>query len=71
MTNDALNARLDAIDVLLMGMAQQLLRKELLSDIQEQTAIALTALSNTTATDERIRLLEANVERFVTAMNLR
>ncbi len=70
MDNDALEGRLAALEVMLFAIAQQLKSAEFIADLNEQKEFAITGLLSTTASDQKIAVLERTVERYVSALGL-
>lgn len=68
--NDELIGKLQAMEVLMLSMAQQLQADELLSDINENREIAITALLNTSASDRKIAALERTLAQYLYVLGL-
>ena len=67
---ERLEGHLAAMEVMLFAIAQQLDLKEFLADLAEQRSLAVTSLSNTVVSDERIAALEHRLDQYLTALGL-
>lgn len=68
--DEQLKARLDAIEIMLFAIVQQLQARQFVADLTEQKELAVTALLNAPATDARIQRLEIVIARYLAALNL-